>query len=332
MSWVKLDDGFFSNRKVRSVSATAALFDIASFCFCAQSENDGHVLTGDVQMIAAMVRVRSPAKYVKELVQVGLWDVEPGGYNVHDFLEYNPSHAELIEKRRVANERSEMRADASLMGRIRARDNSACRYCGRQVNWKDRRGELGGTYDHVIPMSKGGPSTYGNVVVACRACNSKKRDKTLEEAGMVLQDIGNLPVNIPITIQSSPPVPSGSPLSFSASGSGARVATGGPIKPDTAYSLVWAIKTAVEAAQPKNGMWAPDTFAQENASRLLVGLGDAAKAMPELERKIGLFAADPEMQPWTVKKFCDQYNGIGHDKPGRAAQPRAVHHPRLGGR
>lgn len=97
-------------------------------------------------------------------------------------------------------------------------------------------------------------------------------------------------------------------------------------RPNTAHDLVWAIKAAVERAQPEHGMWAPDTFAQENASRLLVGLGDAAKAMPELERKIALFADDPEMQPWTVKKFCDQYNGIGHAKPNKTGQPpRAVY-------
>jgi hypothetical protein len=121
--------------------------------------------------------------------------------------------------------------------------------------------------------------------------------------------------------QSSDPDPS----LLLASGSVARVATGGPIQPDTAYNLVWAIKAAVERAQPKAGMWAPDTFAQENASRLLVGLGDAAKAMPELERKIGLFAADPEMQPWTVKKFCDKYNELGlprKKKPGEAVQAK----------
>jgi hypothetical protein len=274
-------------------------------------------------MIAAMVRVRSPAKYVKELVQVGLWDVEPGGYNVHDFLEYNPSHAELIEKRRVANERSEMRADASLMGRIRARDNSACRYCGRQVNWKDRRGELGGTYDHVIPMSKGGPSTYGNVVVACRSCNSKKCNKMPEEAGMVLLEIGNLPVSLPVIIQSPLPVPSGSPSSPLPAPDHGHPTHGEKMRPDSALNLVWAIKAAVEREQPKAGMWAPDTFAQENASRLLVGLGDLQKAMSGLERKIALFASDPEMQPWTVKLFCDRYNGIGlpkRRKPGEMGE------------
>ena len=102
--------------------------------------------------------------------------------------------------------------------------------------------------------------------------------------------------------------------------------------PETAHDLVWAIKAAVEKAQPEHGMWAPDTFAHENASRLLLGLGDTQRAMPELERKIAIFAADPEMQPWTVKKFCDHYNGIGHAKGARPGQPRAVYHPRLGSR
>ena len=130
------------------------------------------------------------------------------------------------------------------------------------------------------------------------------------------------PRHRPDTDQSSDPPLSSSPPDR------ARVATGGPIQPDTAHNLVWAIKAAVEKAQPTHGMWAPDTFAQENASRLLVGLGDVQGAMPELERKIGLFAADLQMQPWTVKKFCDQYNGIGHERQ-TSGQPKRGRWPSL---
>ena len=127
-------------------------------------------------------------------------------------------------------------------------------------------------------------------------------------------------------LPSIPSLPSSPPPSLSASGSGAPRIAAGPLpklRPDIAHNLVWCIKIAVEKAQPKGGPWAPDTFAEENASRLLVGLGDLDKAMPGLEKKIALFAADPEMQPWTVKKFCDNYNGIGlpkRRKPGEMGE------------
>ncbi|UCF74177.1 MAG: HNH endonuclease [Deltaproteobacteria bacterium] len=44
-----------------------------------------------------------------------------------------------------------------------------CYYCGRQVN----PGEL--TMDHIVPLIRGGKSSKGNLVPACKDCNNKKR-------------------------------------------------------------------------------------------------------------------------------------------------------------
>jgi 5-methylcytosine-specific restriction enzyme A len=44
----------------------------------------------------------------------------------------------------------------------------ACHYCGAQV------GARGLTMDHLVPIIRGGRSTRGNVVAACKACNSAK--------------------------------------------------------------------------------------------------------------------------------------------------------------
>tara|TARA_B100000686_G_scaffold170834_1_gene178074 strand:+ start:2943 stop:3224 length:282 start_codon:yes stop_codon:yes gene_type:complete len=43
-----------------------------------------------------------------------------------------------------------------------------CHYCGEKFS----RGQL--TMDHVVPLSRGGKSTKGNVVPACKECNNKK--------------------------------------------------------------------------------------------------------------------------------------------------------------
>jgi 5-methylcytosine-specific restriction endonuclease McrA len=40
--------------------------------------------------------------------------------------------------------------------------------------------------DHIVPRSKGGRTTWENVVAACQSCNRRKGDSTLEEAGIVL--------------------------------------------------------------------------------------------------------------------------------------------------
>lgn len=58
------------------------------------------------------------------------------------------------------------------------RDNYMCQYCGVKIT----KGTV--TTDHIFPASKGGKAVYENMVTCCRACNSKKDDKTCEEAHM----------------------------------------------------------------------------------------------------------------------------------------------------
>jgi 5-methylcytosine-specific restriction endonuclease McrA len=57
-----------------------------------------------------------------------------------------------------------------------ARDRWTCQYCGHE------RGNL--TVDHVIPRSKGGPSTWENIVTCCAPCNRRKGDRLPRQAGM----------------------------------------------------------------------------------------------------------------------------------------------------
>jgi 5-methylcytosine-specific restriction endonuclease McrA len=42
----------------------------------------------------------------------------------------------------------------------------------------------GGHVDHIIPLAKGGTHTSDNLCASCPDCNSKKSDKTPEEAGL----------------------------------------------------------------------------------------------------------------------------------------------------
>jgi len=55
-----------------------------------------------------------------------------------------------------------------------------CCYCAESVSTADA------TWDHVVPRAKGGETNWSNIVLSCRSCNSRKADKTPEEAGMKL--------------------------------------------------------------------------------------------------------------------------------------------------
>lgn len=61
-----------------------------------------------------------------------------------------------------------------------ARDDNMCQYCFKRFP----AAEL--TLDHVMPRSRGGSTTWGNVVCACHRCNVRKGGRTPEEAGIRL--------------------------------------------------------------------------------------------------------------------------------------------------
>ena len=77
---------------------------------------------------------------------------------------------------------------------VLARDLYTCQYCGAEPG----RAEL--TVDHILPRSRGGLSTWENVVTACGACNRRKGNRTPEEAGMRLSSVPARPRFIAVVL------------------------------------------------------------------------------------------------------------------------------------
>jgi 5-methylcytosine-specific restriction endonuclease McrA len=77
---------------------------------------------------------------------------------------------------------------------VMARDHYVCQYCGVQPG----KGSL--TIDHVLPRSRGGDTTWENVVTACGACNRHKGNRTPEEAGLHLLQRPGKPRYLAITL------------------------------------------------------------------------------------------------------------------------------------
>ncbi len=64
---------------------------------------------------------------------------------------------------------------------IYRRDAFQCQYCGGKPGLKHL------SIDHVIPISRGGATTWENCVVACVRCNTRKGNRTPEQASMPLR-------------------------------------------------------------------------------------------------------------------------------------------------
>lgn len=75
---------------------------------------------------------------------------------------------------------------------VAARDGFRCQYCLKKLPLSKL------TYDHVFPKSRGGVTTWDNVVCACRPCNSRKDNRTPQEAGMQLHSIPRKPHVLPL--------------------------------------------------------------------------------------------------------------------------------------
>ncbi len=58
------------------------------------------------------------------------------------------------------------------------RDRFSCQYCGERFSTHDL------TFDHVVPRSRGGKTTWSNVVTACGICNLLKGNKLCQEIGL----------------------------------------------------------------------------------------------------------------------------------------------------
>lgn len=69
---------------------------------------------------------------------------------------------------------------------IYKRDGYSCQYCGSTRNL---------TIDHIIPRSRGGDGSWGNLVCCCGKCNVFKGNKFLYETNMKLKNIPKVPLN-----------------------------------------------------------------------------------------------------------------------------------------
>ena len=75
------------------------------------------------------------------------------------------------------------------------RDEMRCQYCGHRFGLHKL------SLDHVMPRSRGGPTTWENIVASCLDCNVRKGGRTPQEAGMKLMQLPRKPARNPLLSQ-----------------------------------------------------------------------------------------------------------------------------------
>lgn len=117
MVWARFDDMFPWSRKVRRLSDAAFRLHVTGIVACARDLTDGVVKPDDLDEFPSM---RGIEKRLAELIAAGQW--HPGGHGcqgcaqppigawiIHDYLDYNPSKADVETERAAARERQRRR-------------------------------------------------------------------------------------------------------------------------------------------------------------------------------------------------------------------------------
>lgn len=83
-------------------------------------------------------------------------------------------HLRLKKEVEWDQQRQRDNSNTAITVPVRLRDGDTCRWCGVVVNWRDRKGARGATYDHLEAKQR--DTTPETVVVACKSCNSSRKD------------------------------------------------------------------------------------------------------------------------------------------------------------
>ncbi len=102
MPWGRIDDSLYDHPKLdalgRNRLACVGLNTLAQ-SWCNRWLTDGHVPADRVRKLGGTVAL------AETLVTAGMWERTDGGYQIHDFLDYNDSREEVTAQRAAARER-----------------------------------------------------------------------------------------------------------------------------------------------------------------------------------------------------------------------------------
>ncbi|SDJ07645.1 hypothetical protein SAMN05444157_1610 [Frankineae bacterium MT45] len=201
MAWLRTGDNAAVNPIVLRVASTlrkcldtvlerdvikCELFGFVSLCATLSAAFDQDYYVGEET--AFSVAGPRTDRLLKLAVQSGYMIKQGSGANARYKIIDDPAfiHMRLKAEREWEQQQAKDNADPGLTVPVRHRDGDACRYCRVIVNFRDRKGKRGGTYDHRTPGVEA--KSPHDLVVACRACNASRKDDPQADERIPLLD------------------------------------------------------------------------------------------------------------------------------------------------
>ena len=104
--WIKLDDGFPTHPKILQAGPLGLAIQVRAICYASKNKTDGFLPDAAIGLF--LLGLDLAFDWPAHMLERKLWDQVPGGYQIHDYLDWNPSKYEyelFINKKRKAGKK-----------------------------------------------------------------------------------------------------------------------------------------------------------------------------------------------------------------------------------
>lgn len=120
MSWVRFDDRMFGNEKLIECGGNSFKLWAFSVSFANNQQTDGFIKRSVLRVLGGTKRSAN------ELVKLGLWDEVDGGWMIHDYLDFQPSKAQIKASQQATAERVKRLRERRRNGVTNALHQAGC--------------------------------------------------------------------------------------------------------------------------------------------------------------------------------------------------------------
>jgi hypothetical protein len=111
MTWIRLEDTFFTHPKIASLSAEAKVLHLAGLCYSSQHLTDGYIPS---EVVPILLR-RNHQRALNLLTSAGLWHTSSdGAFQIHGYLDYQTSRAQVEKIKETTRKRVEKHRNKKL--------------------------------------------------------------------------------------------------------------------------------------------------------------------------------------------------------------------------